>query len=705
MRHSQPANGTAFRKAVHSPLLHFAYLKALARSRMPVATTARKITAALLAATLACNAAIASELTITQEDLLRQPELPADLSSRPYPDRVDWLQQALASSDNPARRYQLSRELAITHNEHYANDKVRPICRDTPPLPFDLFYRLLCLEGEQYSYEDSIRRLLALYNDAMAANNAAMAATALSSVAWKQSSNGDIADAFRNYERALVLAEKASPESLYAIMVDTATLYVMHGDQDYIQKGIQLQQAAIARLEALKATTPEANAYANDYIQLVQHNIGIAYALHLYDYTKALEWFDRVKLDETDLARSTLVFSALSAAELGDTALTKAKLAASYQAAKSTQANTDYLDCYQQLVKMKLNQPGELQLCRHMPSVTPLEVLLDVYKRMATMTEPDWRLTGLEKLHELYISKLEPQLKLSSTQAASHAELSRLQMESKLKSELLEKEQALNEAEKEKRRTQTMLMVAASTILLLIILVIAIQLRQNRRLARQYESLSVRDGLTGLNNRRYFEQNIERELNFVKRSQQDGTGHSLAIYLFDIDHFKRINDTHGHDAGDAVIIEFGRRIQTAIRETDMLIRWGGEEFLLVARIQRTDEHHHIAERIRSVIAEQPFQITKAISLNVTCTIGGVIYPYADQQDAKQKTVPWDWNKLVQLADAALYYGKRKQRNAWVCVDNVLAFDQIDTILSQNLELSMQQQLIAVSSQFDPSPTG
>lgn len=682
---------------VIGPLLHFAHHKALIRLRMPFAKKPIRTAGLLVTAIMATALANASEQTVTLEALRRLPDFPSEYQNMPYSAQVQWLQQALAASDSAARRYQLARELAFVHNNNYANDKALPICTSTPPLDFDLYYRYLCADANTSNYEESIRKLLALHDDAIAADNHGIAAAALSAVAWKQSSNGDIANAFRSYERALALAEKSSPESVFGIMLDTATQYVMHGDHDYVQKGIQLQRAAITRLEALKQEKPKETTYADENITLILHNVGVAYALHLYDYAQALQWFDRVNLEYTDLRRSTLVFSALAAAELGQTQLAKAKLTASLQAPKSAQTNTDYLECYQQLVRMKIGEAGELRLCQQLPAVTQLEVTVDLYKRMAKMSQPDWRLVGLEGLHELFVSKLEPQLKQSSTQAASHAELSRLQVESKLKTELLEKEQALKQAEQGKRETQSMLMVAASTILLLIILVITIQLRQNRKLAKQYESLSVRDGLTGLNNRRYFEQNIERELNFVKRSQRDGTGHSLAIFLLDIDHFKSINDNHGHDAGDEVIIEFSRRIKNAIRETDMLIRWGGEEFLLVTRLEQIGEYHHIADRIRTAVTQQPFTLSKQTTRNVTCTIGAAVYPHADGD-----VLEIAWNKLVQLADIALYMGKRTQRNSWICVDNVLDIRQIDTILGQDLERSIQNGQVRVSSQFAPA---
>jgi two-component system, cell cycle response regulator len=660
----------------------------------PAKTTGLLVCLAVGMLTMSASVLAANE-PVTAEQLKQLPDHPAEYEALPYPKRIDWLQAQLDKADSPARRYQLSRDLAFQHFYNYAHDKAQQICRERAALAFDLDYRYLCASTDEENYHESIRQLLAVHDDAIAADNINLATQALSGVAWKQSSGGDIAGAFRSYERAMALAERADVGVLNDVMVNTATLYVIHGDREYTQKGVELLQAAIARFETMKQEEPNAAAYADEMLSLMRHNVGIAYALHLFEYDRALRWLEQVDPKYQELRRSTLVFSALAAAELKQKDAAQRWLTASLQAPRSTQVNTDYLDCYQQLVQVQLRGFGELERCSKLPAQTPLEVSLDLYKRMAAMNAPDWRLVGLEKLHELFVNKLEAQLKQSSTQAASHAELGRLQLESKLKSELIEKEQALKRAEQEKRQSQTLLTTAAAAILLLIILVIINQLRQNRKLAKQYESLSVLDGLTGLHNRRYFEQNIDRELNYVKRSQRDGTGHTVALYLFDIDHFKKINDSHGHDVGDEVIVEFARRIKAAIRETDMLIRWGGEEFLLVARLDQTGEFHRVAERIRAVATQQPFTISKQLSLTVSCTTGAAVYPHAEGQ-----TIDIHWSKLLQLADAALYLGKRKQRNTWVCIDNILDLAALDQILEQDLELSAQKRQLMISSQFD-----
>lgn len=646
------------------------------------------------------NAATEPQHNISAADLKQLPPLPDEYQQLSYAERLSWLMQQLQQADSAARRYQLNNEMAYQHFINYDNVSLLQICKTAKPLDFDLHYRYMCATSNSENLEQSVREYMQLYDDAISAKNIDLATQVVSGLAWLQSTHGDIASAFRSYELAMSLAKQASPEALNDVMLNTAALYVMYGDKTYVQKGVQLQQDTIKRLHELQAQNPATTAYVNDILALTHHNIGVAFALHLQDYQQALHWFLQVDPAHKELRRSSLLFSALSAAELQQKAEAQRLLMDAAKAPRSAEPTTNhYLDCYQQLVLQKISEPANLQLCQQLSVQTPLEVRLDLYKRMAQLEQADWRLVGLEKLHQLFISKLESQLKQSATQSASNAELSRLQLESELKTQLLEKEQSLKKAEQEQHKSQMMLTVAAVAILLLVLLVITIQLRQNRKLAKQFESLSVLDGLTGLHNRRYFEQNIQREMNYVRRSQQDDTGHTIAFYLLDIDHFKKINDNYGHDAGDEVLVEFARRIKQAIRETDMLIRWGGEEFLLVARLEQKTDHHHIAERIRTVVNSQPFALTNQNPLAVSCTIGAVVYP-----QAKTEVVQMDWHYLVQLADAALYLGKHKARNCWVCVDNILDLASIEQILQQDLVLSESQQQIVLSSSFQSVAT-
>lgn len=650
----------------------------------------------LLACAL-CSVAATESTEVTEAQLKQQPKYPDDFYDKPYAERIAWLQQQLALATDAARRYQLGSSLGFQHYSAYANEPLRQACAQTPPQAFDLDYRFICTSANGLDYHSNMRDLMALYDDAIAAANIDLATQVLSGMAWKQSEHGDIASAFRSYGLALSLANQASPEALNDVMLNTAALYVMHGDQTYVEKGVQLQKATIERLEQLVQQKSNATDldYASQIIGLIQHNVGVAYALHLLDYQQALDWFGKVKPEHTEVWRSALVFSALSAAELGQKDKAADFVAKATAAAKSSEIDSDYLDCYLQLVQMKTGHSGELKLCQQFDVQAPLEVRLDIYKRLAAMSEPEWRLLGLEKLHGLFISRLESQLKQSSSQAASHTELNRLELESDLKTELLETELSLKKAEQEKRQSQTLLIAAIMLILVLVILAVVIQLRQKRTLAQQYKLLSVRDGLTGLHNRRYFEQNIERELNYIRRCQQQGRSTTLAFFLFDIDFFKKINDLYGHQSGDEVLIEFSKRITTVIRDTDLLIRWGGEEFLLVARTEQASDPHQMAERIRQVICQQPFVVAAQQQLDVSCTIGVSVYPCVEAGQQKL-----DWGNLVQLADAALYLGKQKQRNCWVCVDSIAASVQIADVLQQGLETSAQQQQISLTSQFE-----
>lgn len=646
------------------------------------------------------SAATDPEHNISAADLKQLPPMPDDYQQLSYAERRAWLTQQLQQADSAARRYQLNNEMAYQHFINYDNVSLLQMCKTAKPLDFDLHYRYMCATSNSENFEENVREYMQLYDDAISAKNIDLATQVLSGVAWLQSTHGDIASAFRSYELAMSLAKQASPEALNDVMLNTAALYVMYGDKTYVQKGVQLQQDTIKRLHQLQLQNPAAAAYVNDILALTHHNIGVAFALHLQDYRQALHWFLQVDPAHKELRRSSLLFSALAAAELQQKTQAQRLLAEAATAPKNAEPTTNnYLDCYQQLVLQKIAEPANLQPCQQLSVQAPLEVRLDLYKRMALLKQADWRLLGLEKLHQLFISKLESQLKQSATQSASNAELSRLQLESELKTQLLEKEQSLKKAEQEQHKSQMMLTVAAVAILLLVLLVITIQLRQNRKLAKQFESLSVLDGLTGLHNRRYFEQNIRRELNYVRRSQQDGTGHTIAFYLLDIDHFKKINDNFGHDAGDEVLVEFARRIKLAIRETDMLIRWGGEEFLLVARLEQKTDHHHIAERIRTVVNARPFELANQNTLAVSCTIGAVVYP-----QVQNEVVQMDWQHLVQLADAALYLGKHKARNCWVCVDNIVDLAALEQILQQDLALSESQQQIVLSSSLQFAAT-
>lgn len=169
------------------------------------------------------------------------------------------------------------------------------------------------------------------------------------------------------------------------------------------------------------------------------------------------------------------------------------------------------------------------------------------------------------------------------------------------------------------------------------------------------------DPLTSLRNRRYLSMQIPKDLAFYSRELRRGSslGKVIAFAIVDIDHFKRINDVHGHNAGDRVLQQFAEVLLRQVRTGDYVARWGGEEFLVVFRPTPADHLPILGERIRNAVEQQPFDIGAAQPLHITCSIGMVEYPlFTDAAD----TMGWD--QLIELADRALYQVKRSGRNGW-----------------------------------------
>jgi two-component system cell cycle response regulator len=158
------------------------------------------------------------------------------------------------------------------------------------------------------------------------------------------------------------------------------------------------------------------------------------------------------------------------------------------------------------------------------------------------------------------------------------------------------------------------------------------------------------DELTGLMNRRAVMKAIELEIERSKRSLQP-----LYICMCDIDHFKKINDTHGHLVGDAVLKEIAQRFNTSLRPYDLCGRYGGEEFLIIIN---SEESHAQAlfERVRQAIADKSFEHKQAV-INVTISCGVTLYsPPTDERNSTQ---------LLTDADTALYEAKNTGRNRTV----------------------------------------
>ncbi len=174
---------------------------------------------------------------------------------------------------------------------------------------------------------------------------------------------------------------------------------------------------------------------------------------------------------------------------------------------------------------------------------------------------------------------------------------------------------------------------------------------------------SLTDLLTGIRNRRFFANTIEADVqqalrSFMSNSSPDLRNRDLVFYLIDIDHFKKVNDQFGHNFGDQVLVEVGRRINAAARLTDVLIRWGGEEFLLLSRYTDRKEAHILAKRVLNSVGSRPFRVEVGKpDLNVTCSIGWAVFPWIEMEP---KLVAHE--QVLVLADYALYQAKGSGRN-------------------------------------------
>lgn len=171
---------------------------------------------------------------------------------------------------------------------------------------------------------------------------------------------------------------------------------------------------------------------------------------------------------------------------------------------------------------------------------------------------------------------------------------------------------------------------------------------------RQLLESALRDGLTRAFNRRYFLQRLQAEIRFAERHSQP-----LALLMIDIDHFKQLNDTHGHRAGDDVLRGLVGLLHETLRAEDVLARWGGEEFAVLVRGIGRDNALTLAERLRRVVAERKIAREDGAPLPITVSIGVSVYPIERVGDVPSEQTG---EKLVELADAALYRAKNDGRN-------------------------------------------
>ena len=185
------------------------------------------------------------------------------------------------------------------------------------------------------------------------------------------------------------------------------------------------------------------------------------------------------------------------------------------------------------------------------------------------------------------------------------------------------------------------------------------------------QEASTTDPLTGLRNRRYLFEQITKDVDLVLRHYRDGTetirpggNNDLLFLMVDLDHFKPVNDSCGHEAGDELLLQIRDVLLDACRYSDDVIRWGGDEFLVVARDTNREFAATLAERIRASLAQRVFPIGNGQVARTTASIGYASFPFLKDQPELLS-----WEEVLGVADSAMYEAKKK-RNAWLGIEGI-----------------------------------
>jgi diguanylate cyclase (GGDEF)-like protein len=220
--------------------------------------------------------------------------------------------------------------------------------------------------------------------------------------------------------------------------------------------------------------------------------------------------------------------------------------------------------------------------------------------------------------------------------------------------ELLNRQNRLKDEQLLQHELQQRLWATTAVLALLSVSVVALLVRRGRRANLQLASTnellkaqSERDPLTGLANRRHFQQ--------AMRQLADDGRLAGTIFLLDIDHFKHINDVHGHAAGDAVLVEIARRLRGVLREDDLIVRWGGEEFLAVVRALSPEQIDMLVRRLLEAVAGEAVEVNGQ-PVHVSASIGFATLPL------EPGGLQLSWERAIELVDTTLYLAKAHGRN-------------------------------------------
>ncbi len=264
--------------------------------------------------------------------------------------------------------------------------------------------------------------------------------------------------------------------------------------------------------------------------------------------------------------------------------------------------------------------------------------------------------------------------------------------------ELLEQKNQVQSIEIKNKSLQRVVFILAALIAAAIAVTIFYLYRKVRETNRNLQEANVklehqssRDPLTGLLNRRAFHDMMKFRTQMIERRNPDAAAMPPhALIILDIDHFKLVNDNYGHAGGDVVLVEISRRLSHVMREQDMLMRWGGEEFLIFLNHIPPDNLTRVVERILITVGARPIELEQH-QLQVTISAG-----YISLLPGVESEIDANWEKSLHLADSALYMAKTRGRNRAIGIKTIeIPKEDLDQLLQGDLEKSIREGKVSI----------
>ena len=297
------------------------------------------------------------------------------------------------------------------------------------------------------------------------------------------------------------------------------------------------------------------------------------------------------------------------------------------------------------------------------------------YQKLADTLE--WQLRLREEIMSEKREKSISDLQTRYDMKAQTQRITILQQQNELQQQLLENKQL--------QQRITLLFILLMSLAAIMLMQLYRKVRRSnlrlRDLNKQLEYQSIRDPLTGLFNRRAMQEKMAKR-------HQEPRPESCSLLLLDIDFFKHINDHYGHAAGDAVLVEISKRLTALCQDNELVIRWGGEEFLLVLQRPQQTAIDNLCQTLLRKVSELPVEF-EGKTIPVTISGGFINLPFADVPEHQ-----FNWERVLQVADMALYLSKVNGRNQINLVTGLrVPFSEAEPHLQSDLSGAIREQMI------------